>query len=189
VTLRGRTPVLDLVLPGDVHLRLLEDDDADELYRVIDGDRDRLARWMPWARAQTLEGTRAFISATRRQVGEDDGMQTAVEAEGRIAGIVGVHGISWLHGSTTIGYWLAEEFTGRGLMTASVRAYTRHAFGTWGLHRMELRAAVDNDRSRAVAERAGFVPEGVLRGAERVGDRYHDLMVYSALATEWMATP
>jgi ribosomal-protein-serine acetyltransferase len=187
MNLQEHAVVLRLDVPGDVRLRLLADADAPELYRVIDGDRERLAQWLPWAHAQTLEATQAFIRATRRQLAEDDGMQTAIEIGGRIAGVVGVHGVSWLHGSTTIGYWLAEEFTGRGIMTAAVRAYARHAFGMWGLHRMELRAAVGNTRSQAVAERAGFVREGVLRGAERVGDRHHDLVVYGALATEWKA--
>jgi ribosomal-protein-serine acetyltransferase len=176
--------VLDLGVP-DARLRLLEEDDAEELYAVIAGDRERLAQWLPWARGQTLEATLAFIRATRTQAAQDDGMQTAIVADGRIAGVVGLHGVSWLHGTTTIGYWLAERFTGRGLVTAAVRAYTRHAFDTWGLHRMELRAAVGNARSRAVAERLGFVHEGVLRGAERVGERHLDLVVYAALATEW----
>jgi ribosomal-protein-serine acetyltransferase len=179
------TGALDLPLGTDAALRLLDDADAEELYALIDGDRERLSQWLPWARGQTLEATRAFIRATRRQLAEDDGMQTAIVVDGRIAGIVGVHGVSWLHANTTIGYWLAEEFTGRGLMTAAVRAYARHAFGPGRLPRMVLRAAVGNTRSQAVAERAGFVREGVLRGAERVGDRHLDLVVYSALATEW----
>jgi ribosomal-protein-serine acetyltransferase len=183
------TGALDLRLGDDARLRLLDEADAGELYALIDGDRERLAHWLPWARGQTLEATRSFIRATRRQLAEDDGMQTAIEVDGRIAGVVGVHGVSWLHGSTTIGYWLAEEFTGRGLMTAAVRAYARHAFGPWRLHRMELRAAVGNTRSQAVAERAGFVREGVLRGAERVGDRHYDLVVYAALAPEWRDGP
>jgi ribosomal-protein-serine acetyltransferase len=183
---RTRPTGLEMGIPG-AGLRLLDDADADELYAVIAADRRRLSEWMPWAPSQTLEGTRAFIRATRRQLAEDDGMQTALEVDGRIAGIVGLHGVSWLHRSTTIGYWLAAPYTGRGLMTAAVRAYTRHVFDVWGLHRMELRAAVGNARSQAVAERAGFVREGVLRGAERVGDRHLDLVVFSALAPEWSA--
>jgi ribosomal-protein-serine acetyltransferase len=179
------TAVPELGLGSDARLRLLDEADAQELYAVIAGDRERLAQWLPWASGQTLDATRTFIQATHRQLADDDGMQTAIEVGGRIAGVVGVHGVSWLHGSTTIGYWLAGAFAGRGLMTAAVRAYARHAFGTWGLHRMELRAAVGNARSRAVAERAGFVREGVLRGAERVGDRHLDLVVYGALAPEW----
>jgi ribosomal-protein-serine acetyltransferase len=105
--------------------------------------------------------------------------------EGAIAGCVGLHGISWPNASTSIGYWLAEAHQGRGIMTAAVSAYVEHSFKTWRLHRFELRAAVANDRSRAVAERLGFRLEGVLRDAERVGDHTHDLVVYSILATEW----
>ena len=56
-----------------------------------------------------------------------------------------------------------------------------------GLHRVEIRAAEDNLRSRAIPERLGFEQEGVLREAERVGERYHDLVVYGLMASEWQA--
>jgi hypothetical protein len=42
------------------YLRLLEEADAEELYELVDRNRDYLAEWMPWAAAQTLEGTAAF---------------------------------------------------------------------------------------------------------------------------------
>ena len=51
---------------------------------------------------------------------------------------------------------------------------------------MEIQAAVDNHRSRAIPERLGFREEGVRREAERVGDRYHDLVLYAILAPEWV---
>ena len=172
-------------LEGPARLRLLEEDDAEELYGLIAANRERLAHWMAWAAGQTLDGTRAFIQEVRRQHEAGDGMQTAIVVDGAIAGLVGVHGISWHDGTTSIGYWLGERFTGRGLMTQSVRAYTSAALRSWGLHRMELQAAVANAPSRAVAERAGFVLEGVRHGAQVVGDRRHDLAVYAALATEW----
>jgi ribosomal-protein-serine acetyltransferase len=83
-----------------------------------------------------------------------------------------------------IGYWLAEEYEGRGLITRAVRALIDHAFGEWQLHRVEIRAAAENVRSRAVPERLGFTQEGVLREAELVGGEYQDLVVYGLVATD-----
>ena len=51
-------------------------------------------------------------------------------------------------------------------MTRAVRALATHAFTALGLHRLEIQAATDNARSRAVAERVGFAYEGTARGAE-----------------------
>ncbi len=166
-------------------LRLLEETDAEDLYATVDANRDHLARWMPWAAGQTLEGTLGFIRSTRRQLASNDGFQTAIVEDGRIIGMVGFHGVSWDRRSTSIGYWLAEAAQGRGIMTRAVRALADYAFTVWELDRIEIRAAVDNKRSRSIPERLGFRQEGVLRKAELVGDRYVDHAVYATLASEW----
>jgi ribosomal-protein-serine acetyltransferase len=170
-----------IALTDDRWLRLLEESDAQELYAAIDANREHLARWMPWADGQTLQDTLAFIQRTREQLASNDGFQTAVIMDGRIVGMVGFHGVSWDHRSTNIGYWLAESAQGHGTMTRAVQALIEHAFKVWRLHRVEIRAAVDNARSRAIPERLGFVQEGVLRAAERIGERYTDQVVYAML--------
>ncbi len=177
--------MLERVLFDNVALRRLRESDADEIYALIAGNREYLSTWLPWARSGTYADTLDHIRRAERQFAANDGIQTAITVDGAIAGTVGVHGINWMHASTSIGYWLAAQHQGRGIMTAAVGAYTDHAFDVWGLHRMELRAAVGNTRSRAVAQRVGFTLEGVLRGAERVGDQIYDLAVYSILAPEW----
>ncbi len=177
--------MLEAVLSDGVRLRVLQESDAEELYHLIDANRQYLARWLPWAEEQTLEMTRDFIRLTRRQLASNDGVQTAVIIDGRIAGSIGAHGISWTDESTSLGYWLAEEFQGRGVMTAAARTYTDHAFECWRLNRVELQAAVNNTKSCRVAERLGFTREGIRRQAEKVGGRRHDLVVYSVLAAEW----
>ena len=166
-------------------LRLLEESDAQELYAVVEANRDHLARWMPWAGGQTLDDTLTFIRRIGDQLTNNDGFQTAVIEDGRIAGMVGFHGVSWEHRLTSIGYWLAESAQGSGTMTHAVRALVDHALGTWRLHRIEIRAGVDNARSRAIPERLGFTQEGLAREAERIGERYVDQVVYSMLAGEW----
>ncbi len=114
----------------DCWLHLLEESDAQELYAVIDANRDHLARWMPWAAGQTLEDTLAFIQRTREQLASNDGFQTAVIEDGQIVGVIGFHSVSWQHRSTSVGYWLAESAQRRGTMMRAVRALVDHAFGT-----------------------------------------------------------
>ncbi len=183
----NRTCSLRIQLPTGRWLRLLEESDLQELYSVIETNRDRLARWMPWAAAQTIDDTLIFIRGTREQLARNDGFQTAVIDDGQIVGIVGFHGIAWQHRSTSIGYWLAGSAQGHGTMTNAVRALVDHAFGTWRLHRVQIRAGIDNPRSRAIPERLGFTQEGVARAAERVGGRYIDQVIYATLATDWLA--
>jgi ribosomal-protein-serine acetyltransferase len=176
-------------LEGGRHLRPLEERDAEELHALIESNRSRLARWMAWAAEhETAEQTREFIRTTRRQIAENDGLQLALIAEGRIAGMAGFHAIDWQNRATSLGYWLAEQEEGQGTMTNAVRALTEHAFGDWGLNRVEIRADVENTRSRAIPERLGFQHEGTLRQSYRVsGERYSDDAVYGMLAADWPA--
>jgi ribosomal-protein-serine acetyltransferase len=174
-------------LGGDLVLRPLEESDADELHALIEANRAHLARWMPWAADERRDGVVEFIRGTRRQLDSDDGFQCAIVRAGRIAGVVGHHGIAWPNRSTSLGYWLAAAEQGRGTMTRAVEALTQHALIVRGLNRLEIRAAPDNRRSRAVPERLGFRAEGVLRESEKVGDRYLDSVVYAMLARDWRA--
>nr|WP_308346906.1 GNAT family protein [Streptomyces sp. ISL-66] len=69
-----------------------------------------------------------------------------------------------------IGYWTVAGHRGRGHMTEALRAAVRRALTDAGVVRLVWRAAVGNDGSRTVAERAGFLIEGVQRaGMEHDG--------------------
>jgi ribosomal-protein-serine acetyltransferase len=173
-----------LDVTNDCHLRSLEEADAEELYGLVEANRSYLAEWMPWAAGQTLEGTAEFIRKTRKQLDDNDGFQGALVLDGSIIGAGGLLGIEWEARKTGIGYWLAEEHQGRGLMTRAVQAVTDYAFDELELNRVEVHVGTDNMRSRAIPERLGFQQEGVLRDYERVGDRYLDIVIYALIAGE-----
>jgi ribosomal-protein-serine acetyltransferase len=174
-----------LPLRADRELRLLEESDAEELYGLIDANRAELARWLPWAAGQTLLGTLEFLRAARAQIAECDGFHAAVVHAERIVGVIGFHGIDWQHRATSLGYWLDKDAQGRGTMTDAVRAMVTHALDAWALNRVEIRASVENERSRALIERLGFHYEGVAREAFLLADGFHDDAVYSMLAADW----
>ncbi len=170
-----------------VRLRLWEETDAPELAAVVDANRAHLDPWLPWTGGYTGEAALLWIRQARRQLADNRGLQTAVEADGRIAGGIGVHDAVWAHRRMSVGYWLAADVCGRGIMTTAVRAYVAHGFGRWGVDRVEIRAGVDNRRSRAIPERLGFTLEGIARHAERVGERTIDHAVYGLVAEDWRA--
>lgn len=66
-------------------------------------------------------------------------------------------------GTWEIGFWMAKEHRGNGYMAEAVTVLTHWSLTKLGAERLEWRAEVGNTGSRAVAERAGFRVEGVLR--------------------------
>lgn len=176
-----------LEIRDDCYLRLLDEADAQELHGLIETNRAYLARWLPWARNQDFDDTLGFIRRTRSQLNDNDGFQLAVILAEGIVGVIGYHGVDWGNRSTRIGYWLAMGHQGTGTMTAAVRLLVDHALAVWDLNRVEIRAAVENRRSRAIPERLGFHQEGTLRQAELIDGRYLDSVVYSMLAADWPA--
>jgi ribosomal-protein-serine acetyltransferase len=166
-------------------LRPLEKTDADELHKLIESNRASLSEWLPWAATQTFEDTAGFIDRAQEQLDDNKGFQVAIVAAGVIAGVIGYVRVDWSNRSTNLGYWLGEEHRGKGTMTAAVWVLTGHAFSDWDLNRVEICAAEENRRSRAIPERLGFRQEGIRREAELVGGRYRDSVVYATLASEW----
>ena len=73
---------------------------------------------------------------------------------------------------------------GRGYGTEATRLVLDHAFGTAGLHRVELEVYATNPRARHVYERAGFVHEGTKRGALKWDGEWVDAHILAILATD-----
>lgn len=172
---------------GDLALGLLLPHHAETLYSLTDKNREHLRTWLPWVdQTRRVDDSLAFIRSGLEQLSRRDGFHLGIWCADALAGVLGVHWIDWANRRTSLGYWLGAGFQGRGLMTRSVAAVLDFLFDEWGLHRVEIRAAVANTRSRAIPERLGFRLEGVLRGVERLADgRMVDHAVYSMLAEEW----
>jgi ribosomal-protein-serine acetyltransferase len=174
-------------------LELLDEGHVDELFCATDANRAHLRAWLPWVDAtRTPDDTRAFVRQALKDVAENSTLVAVIRSRGAVirsrgavVGVIGHHRINWNNRSTSLGYWLAADAQGRGIMTAACRAFTAHAFETLGLNRVEIRCAVGNRRSRAIPERLGFTAEGTLREAEWLYDHFVDHVLYRMLASEW----
>jgi RimJ/RimL family protein N-acetyltransferase len=142
-------------------LRPHRPDDEDAVLRACQDPG--IQRWLanlpvPYTR----EDARQFVAGVApAERAEGRGMPTVVEADGELVGSAGVH----LRGSRLgpeVGYWIAPWGRGRGYAAEAARALAEWALGH-GAPRVHLFADVGNVASQAVAERAGFSREGVVR--------------------------
>jgi len=164
-----------------VTLRPLRAEHAEAYAALIEDSRAELGRWMPWAdHSHTPDDVRAFIARVDERRAQVEAETTfAILVEGAPAGIVDMHEPSAIHDMASIGYWLGTRFTGRGIMTRSVGRFVTFVFKVHPIHRLELYAAVDNVRSRRVAERAGFAFEAILRDRLKFKEQYLDAALYA----------
>jgi glyoxylase I family protein len=91
------------------------------------------------------------------------------------------------HAVAGLGYILTPTERGQGLVSEAVEAMLEHGFKTLKLHRVYLDIDPQNERSIAVAERAGFRQEGTLRQAFFRDGEYLDSVFYAMLYEEWLA--
>ncbi|AKL95739.1 ribosomal N-acetyltransferase YdaF [Clostridium aceticum] len=174
------------VVENDIELRLLQNGDAEELYKLIDCNRAYLRKWLPWVdSSKTCEDTKSFIESTMNQFASNNGFQAGIWYKGEITGIIGYHNIDWMNKYTSIGYWLSEKHVGKGIMTKACKAIIDYAFININLNRVEIRCAEYNHKSRAIPERLGFTKEGMIKEAEWLYDHYVNHIVYGILAKEW----
>ena len=107
-----------------------------------------------------------------------------VDEAGGVVGIAVAPEIDHESRTAELGYIVAPEARGRGVATAALRELTEWAFSELGMLRLQLMIGVDNAASKRVAERCGYVFEGVLRSLYFKPDRREDTEIWSRLPAD-----
>ena len=87
-----------------------------------------------------------------------------IDIDGSLVGTIGLHRGEDIHRLTAeFGYFIGEEFWGRGIMSEVIPAFVDYCFKEFSLKRMYAMPHSSNPASARVLEKAGFVLEGRLR--------------------------
>lgn len=175
-----------LHVDDEVMLRMLTARDAEPLYQITDQSREYLKKWLPWLdEIHSVDDSLSFIKNSFQLYNDRKGITAGIFWFDQLVGVVGFNELDFKNKTGYIGYWLGENYQGKGIMTKAVSALITYGFSDLSLNRMDLRAAKENLPSRAIAERIGFKKEGRIRQAEWLYDRYVDHIVYGLLKEEW----
>lgn len=170
----------------EIELQLFQLNDCKRLYNLVNENRNHLRDWLPWVDDMSSHYQyETIIPMWLKQFADNNGFNTGILFQGELVGAIGLHYIDWRNRHTSIGYYLAKNAEGHGIMTRSVQALLNYAFNDLSLNRVEIRCGEGNLKSRAIPERLGFTMEGKIRDGELLYNKFHDLIVYGMLARNW----
>ena len=181
------------VIPAgeDMELRPVEMAHESAWLRATLHNLTRLCEWMPWARPDySAADNFGFLQRTAAENRLGTALTCGIWRKDELAGAMAFHRFENNGRSGSIGYWVCGNHEGQGVVSRACRALMAEGFERIGLHRIEIRCATGNHRSRAVPSRLGFREEGILRESEwlpygSAGPRWVDLCVFGILKPEW----
>src|SRR5215813_293699 len=136
----------------------------------------------PYVPADADWWIRKRVEHARRQERE---ITLALREQGKLIGVVGADSLELgMSHRAEIGYWIARQYWGQGIMTDAVRTYVRYAFAELGVTRLTAHVFDFNSASARVLEKNGFVLEGTLRKHFLKDGRLIDAMLYGLLKDE-----
>lgn len=127
-----------------------------------------------------LQDAESFIS---RSIASNPITVFAIATQSEVIGSIGLLLGKDVHRFTAeLGYWLAEPFWGKGIMTQAVKSLTDYATSDLKLHRIFAEPYTTNPASARVLEKAGFLCEGILRSNVFKDGKVLDQYLYGYIA-------
>ncbi len=177
-----------MILPvdTDLSLEMVDIQHAEPIFKLVNSNRWHLREWLPWVtKMETLEHFKEYIATTHDRFSNNHDHAFVIIQNGDVVGRIGIYNIDSTNHIGAIGYWIGNEFQGKGIVTKSCKTLLNYCFSDLELNRVEIRCATKNFRSQAVPERLGFTKEGIIRQGEALRNEYIDIYCYSLLKHEW----
>ncbi len=143
--------------------------------KIQDNLRDGLP--YPYTEQDGVDYISAMLSADENEV-----FAFAITVDDRAVGSIGVFRQENIHRQTAeLGYYIAEEYWGKGVMTEAVMQICEYVFEKSDIIRIYAEPFAYNIASCRVLEKAGFQYEGTLRSNAVKNDKVIDMKMYSLL--------
>lgn len=173
-------------LNENVVLRPFVKADAQGIYETVKENIGHLHKFLHWANDEyNLQSAEAFVEQSRIAAQAKTNQSLGIFYDGKIIGSVGFVSYNWTSKRTEIGYWIAKDYEGRGIVTRACTELIKYAFDKLEMNRIEIRCATENARSRRIPEKLNFKLEGIFRQSEWRHTRFYDMAIYGLLEKEW----
>ena len=165
-------------------IRKWELSDAKDLAAALSNKKvqDNLRDGLPYP--YTEQDGKDFISAML-SADENETFAFAITVDNMVIGSIGIFRQGNIHRQIAeLGYYIAEEYWGKGIMTEAVKQICKYVFAKSDIIRIYAEPFAYNIASCRVLEKAGFQYEGTLRSNAVKNGRVIDMKMYSLLKAE-----
>jgi ribosomal-protein-serine acetyltransferase len=161
---------------------------ATALASLVQQNIEHLQAYLPAvADLSSVEAARDHLCFAAERASKAEIFEWHLFVDGTLCGSVRLKDIDKSDRKAKIGYFIGQQFTGKGIVSSAVFTVLEYCFGPLNLNRIELRCASGNEPSKRVAERLGFIQEGVLRQEEYLNGVFVDQNVYGLLSIDFEA--
>ena len=177
---RIRVSPLIIDVDEEIQLRIRLISESKALYDLVDQNRRHLRTWFPWVDQTNSENDiRRFIERGLEKFESGTACDFGIYYKGIMVGSGGFNTIDSANKLAIIGYWLDKKYQGYGIITRAMQKCIELARERYDIHRFELLADVDNDKSNAVAERLGFTLETIQKESRFYNGKFHSMKQWS----------
>ncbi|WP_313800105.1 GNAT family protein [Cytobacillus sp.] len=160
--------------------------DANDIYHYLSDEE--VMKYYGLAPFKSLKDAEEEIDWYRKIFDDNTGIRWGITLKGndKVIGSCGFLNFTKQHARAEIGAELAREFWGIGIVSEAFQAILSYGFKEMELMRIQALIEPENYASQKLAEKNGFMKEGLLRKYEYTNGKFDDLYIYSILRGEFL---
>jgi len=167
-------------------LALIEPSFAPLYLDIVTAQRDYLSQWLAWPpHAHDEAFFLTFIKRSLHEYADGSSLVCAMMFDDQLVGNISFNRIDHERKRVEIGYWINADFQGKGIVSKSATKMIDLAFNQYGMEKVQISAAVDNQPSRKLCERLGLKLEGIITHNENLNGRIVDHAIYGIHKAQW----
>ena len=174
-----------LEVDKEIDLLFLQSSLANELYALVDSNREHLGQWLPWVKGTTsVTDIESFIERSVVGFSKGETLVCVIEYKGKLGGVIGYNKISKALKKVELGYWISSHLQGKGIINRACKKLIDQAFNELHMEKVEIRVATKNLSSRNVCKKLGCSLEGEVTNSESLNGNIVSHAVYAIHANK-----
>ncbi|WP_208560486.1 GNAT family N-acetyltransferase [Marinilactibacillus kalidii] len=160
---------------------------ADELFKLVDSDREHLRAFLTFVDSSVDSSTQKdYIKMKMNGAANGTDKLFFIFKDDKIIGCIDLHNMDFTNGKAEIGYWIHSSYAGQNIISKVVKEICTYSFEILKLNKLVIFADVENIPSNKVALKTGFKLVGTKLQDMVLHDQYRDMNEYYLLKNDFI---